>query len=52
REALRHAYHLEEKPSDFIATCCCSACANCQEAKEMRDRGVQPGSGPIAAQPR
>ncbi|CAF0823417.1 unnamed protein product [Rotaria sp. Silwood1] len=52
REKLRAAYNLIEKPSDFLATCCCSGCANCQEAREMKMRGVQPGMRvPIASQP-
>ncbi|CAF4044506.1 unnamed protein product [Rotaria sp. Silwood1] len=53
RQALRYTYNLEESPSDLLATCCCSACANCQEAREMRERGVQPGNHiPVASQPR
>jgi Cys-rich protein (TIGR01571 family) len=39
REKLRAVYNLEEKPNDILTTCCCSPCANCQEAKEMRVRG-------------
>jgi len=53
RQQLRGAYGLEEKPSDFLATCCCSVCANCQEAREMKQRGVQPGGRiPVSNQPR
>lgn len=40
REQLRAAYNLIQTPSDLIATCCCSACANCQEAREMKLRGL------------
>ncbi len=40
RQTLRGAYNLVEDPSDFLATCCCSACANCQEAREMQMRGL------------
>lgn len=40
REKLRAAYNLVEEPSDFLATCCCTVCANCQEAREMQLRGL------------
>jgi Cys-rich protein (TIGR01571 family) len=40
RETLRKAYNLEEKPSDFIATCICCTCGNCQEARELKLRGM------------
>jgi Cys-rich protein (TIGR01571 family) len=40
REQLRGAYGLEEKPSDILATCCCSPCGVCQEAREMKARGL------------
>ena len=39
RVQLRTDHGLEEEPNDLIATCCCSACANCQEAREMNLRG-------------
>jgi len=39
RQTLRGAYNLEEKPNDLLTTCCCSPCANCQEAREMKLRG-------------
>ena len=52
RENLRTAYNLEEKPNDILTTCCCSACANCQEAKELKARGAQPGIPVVATQPR
>jgi Cys-rich protein (TIGR01571 family) len=39
RQAIRSAYNLEENPSDFISTCLCSSCANCQEARELKLRG-------------
>jgi len=53
RQQLRNAYNLEEKPNDIIATCICSPCANCQEAREMKQRGVQPGGRiPVSNQPR
>ncbi|CAF0835096.1 unnamed protein product [Adineta steineri] len=52
RQQLRATYNLVEEPSDFISTCCLSACANCQEAREMQMRGVQPGMRiPMVAQP-
>ncbi|UJR27955.1 hypothetical protein I4U23_009213 [Adineta vaga] len=40
RQQLRATYNLAEDPSDFLATCCCSGCANCQEAREMQTRGM------------
>ncbi|CAF0981281.1 unnamed protein product [Rotaria magnacalcarata] len=53
REALRNAFNLEENPSDFLATCCCSGCAVCQEAIELKQRGIVPGSRiPVSSQPR
>jgi Cys-rich protein (TIGR01571 family) len=39
RETIRAVYGLEENPSDFLATCCCASCANCQEARELKLRG-------------
>ena len=39
RQLLRATYNLEEKPSDLLASCCCAACAHCQEAREMQVRG-------------
>jgi Cys-rich protein (TIGR01571 family) len=40
RQQLRAVYGLVEEPSDLISTCCLSACANCQEAREMQMRGL------------
>jgi Cys-rich protein (TIGR01571 family) len=40
REKLRATYNLVEQPSDLLATCCFTVCANCQEAREMQMRGL------------
>jgi Cys-rich protein (TIGR01571 family) len=36
REALRRRYGLQEDCNDCLATTCCSACAMCQEARELK----------------
>ncbi|CAF0939455.1 unnamed protein product [Adineta steineri] len=53
RQRMRTTYGLEEKPSDFLATCCCSGCANCQEAREITARGAPSGGAraPVVSQP-
>ncbi|CAF1020084.1 unnamed protein product [Adineta steineri] len=53
RQKIRTNYNLEEKPSDLLATCCCSACANCQEAKELNAHGASTGGArpPVVSQP-
>lgn len=38
REALRQRYGLEEDCNDCLATTCCSACAICQDARELKYR--------------
>ncbi|CAF1376968.1 unnamed protein product [Didymodactylos carnosus] len=40
RELLRKRYQLVEQQTDLFATCCCGPCAVCQEAKEIKDRGL------------
>jgi hypothetical protein len=42
RVRFRAAYGLAEGSglaSDFCASCCCSVCGVCQEAREMKSRG-------------
>lgn len=40
RKKLRQKYNLKEEPAgDCVVTLCCSPCALCQEAREMKSRG-------------
>jgi len=40
REKIRAKYNLKEDPcGDCPVTLCCSPCALCQEAREMKSRG-------------
>ncbi|CAF1080212.1 unnamed protein product [Rotaria sordida] len=62
-EKLRKMYGLREDPKcgDVPATLCCSSCALCQEAREMKSRGHYAGksqdtyymarSAPVSSQP-
>ncbi|CAF1097828.1 unnamed protein product [Didymodactylos carnosus] len=52
RRDLRQRYGLVEDPNDFLATCCCGGCANCQEAREIQKRGGSSGPAPVSSQPR
>ncbi|CAF3118295.1 unnamed protein product [Rotaria socialis] len=66
RQKLRKIYRLKEDRmcGDAPATLCCSSCALCQEAREMKARDHYPGKGeeraklyttteqPTASQPR
>ena len=40
REKLRHAFNLVETPNDCLCTFLFSPCANIQEAREMKLRGM------------
>lgn len=41
RKALRQKYRLRPEPcNDCLATLCCSGCAVCQEARELKARGL------------
>jgi Cys-rich protein (TIGR01571 family) len=51
RIKFRNDRNLEEKPNDLVATCICSPCANCQEARELKQGGGSSGSR-ITTQPR
>ncbi|CAF1537481.1 unnamed protein product [Adineta ricciae] len=43
RARLRQRYGLvEDACGDCFITCCCPACAICQEAREMKKRGCPP----------
>ena len=40
RKNMRQKYNLKEEPAnDCVVTLCCSPCALCQEAREMKSRG-------------
>lgn len=39
REDIRRKYALDEGCGDCLTTCFCSACAICQEARELKARG-------------
>ncbi|KAF3437875.1 hypothetical protein FNV43_RR20631 [Rhamnella rubrinervis] len=46
RAKLRGLYSLPEEPcSDCCVHCWCAACANCQEHRELKNRGVDPSAG-------
>ncbi len=41
RKILRQKYRLEEAPcNDCLVTAFCGPCANCQEARELKARGM------------
>lgn len=41
RKKLREKYNLEEDDCcDIASTVCCSACALCQDAREIKFRGI------------
>jgi len=42
RTALREKYNLRESEEcgDLLATICCGPCAICQEARELKSRGI------------
>ena len=41
RGTLRHAFHLPDQPcsDDIVTSPCCTMCANCQEARQLRSLG-------------
>ena len=42
RKVLREKYGLKEEPcGDCPTTLCCSPCALCQEAREMKSKGKE-----------
>lgn len=42
RGQLREKYRLEEDIcGDCLITCCCPQCAMCQEARELKARGMR-----------
>ncbi|KAH7528778.1 hypothetical protein FEM48_Zijuj05G0108200 [Ziziphus jujuba var. spinosa] len=46
RAKLRGLYSLPEEPcSDCCVHCWCACCANCQEYREFKNRGVDPSAG-------
>ncbi|XP_068658035.1 protein PLANT CADMIUM RESISTANCE 3-like [Aristolochia californica] len=46
RAKLRSQYQLQEAPcNDCLVHWCCTACALCQEYRELRNRGVDPSLG-------
>ncbi|CAF4034189.1 unnamed protein product, partial [Rotaria sordida] len=46
RQILRQKYGLREDPScgDCPTTLCCGPCALCQEARFLKNRGLQQGA--------
>jgi Cys-rich protein (TIGR01571 family) len=43
RQALRQRYGLQEDCNDCLATAFCTACAVCQEARELKFRSAPTG---------
>jgi len=42
RKKLRQKYFLREEPcNDCLVTACCGGCSVCQEARELKARGMQ-----------